>query len=677
MIQGKLVTFLCGVTITAVLCLQACQTKPTMPPSYASFDEYPVYEGNDLGLTYTGEEDYQFKLWAPTASAVRLQFYAAGEGGEPLQTVALKYADEGVWEGRVKEDLQGQYYAFQVELDGKWSDEVPDPYVRAVGVNGMRGHIIDWAATNPEGWGSDERPALNNFNEIIIYELHMRDLTIHPSAGSSHPGKYLGIVEEGTTSPEGWATGLDHLKEMGITHVHLIPVYDHRSIDETRLDEPQYNWGYDPQNYNVPEGSYSSDPYDGAVRIKEFKQMVKIFHDNGIRVILDVVYNHTGLTENSVFNTLVPDYYYRQNDEGGFSDASACGNETASERPMMRKFMRESMQYWVEEYHLDGFRVDLMGIHDIETMNEVSRTLHEIDPTIFIYGEGWKAGDSPLPDSQLALKANTAQLEQVAAFSDDLRDGIKGSVFVHDERGFVSGQERLEESIKFGIAASVEHPQVDYAAVNYSDAPWSPSPAQTMTYVSCHDNHTLWDRLVISTPNATEEERIRMHQLAGTIILTSQGVTFLHAGVEMLRTKFNVENSYNSPDSINQIIWSRKAEYGEVVDFYKNLIAMRKAHPAFRMTTAEAIRDNLEFTETDEPLLIRYSLDGAAVGDEWSEIIVMLNGASQEREYEVPEGTWHVIMEDHQFYEEGQYVLSHGTRYLPPISATILVRAND
>ncbi len=326
---------------------------------------------------------------------------------------------------------------------------------------------------------------------------------------------------------------------------------------------------------------------------------------------------------------------------------------------------------------MDGFRVDLMGIHDITTMNEIANALHEIDPSIFIYGEGWKAGDSPLADSLLALKANTTDLEGVAAFSDDLRDGLKGSVFVHEERGFVSGQEGLEESIKFGIAASVEHPQVDYAAVNYSDAPWSPSPAQTMTYVSCHDNHTLWDRLVISTPDASEAERIRMHQLAGTIILTSQGVTFLHAGMELLRTKQNVENSYNSPDSINQIIWSRKAEYREVVDYYSNLIALRKAHPAFRMTSAEAIRENLAFLDTGKPLVLAYTLNGDAVDDEWSEIIVLLNGAREAQSVAVPEGDWSVILHDGQFFQAGEQGFQGGTYAVPPISAVILGKSNN
>ncbi|MEM9260738.1 MAG: type I pullulanase, partial [Bacteroidota bacterium] len=427
---------------TAVLFIfQTCQSQAV--PEYDSYDDYPVYAGTDLGLNYTRSAS-TFKVWAPAAEALQLKLYAEGIGGEPLQTLDLERMEQGVWSLTVQEDLLDQYYAFQAQYNGEWKAEVTDPYVKAVGVNGLRGQVIEMFRTDPKQWHNDVRPALNNFNEIIIYELHIRDMTSHPSSGSGYPGEYFGLIESGTRSPGGETTGIDHLQELGITHVHLLPAFDHRSIDETRLKDPQYNWGYDPLNYNVPEGSYSSDPYNGYMRISEFKQMVKNYHDAGIRVILDVVYNHTGQTEESIFNQLVPGYYYRQNTEGKWSNASACGNETASERAMFRKYMVESMVYWAQEYHLDGFRVDLMGIHDIETMNLVAEELHKIDPTIFVYGEGWKAGDSPLPDEQLALKANTPQLTGVAAFSDDIRDAIKGHVFTHDAAGFISGAEGLE-----------------------------------------------------------------------------------------------------------------------------------------------------------------------------------------------------------------------------------------
>lgn len=648
----------------------SCQNDSAVS-SYASYDEYPIYEGNDLGLTYYPSQS-TFKVWAPTAEALQIHFYEAGEGGEPLRTLALERAEQGVWQLSLEEDLAGQYYSFQAKHQGEWKAEVTDPYVKAVGVNGLRGQVIDMHRTNPKGWADDERPPLNNFNEIIIYEMHVRDMTVHPSSGSGYPGEYFGLIESGTRSPQGEATGIDHFKELGITHVHLIPVFDHRSIDESNTKEAQYNWGYDPLNYNVPEGSYSSDPYDGLMRISEFKRMVKTFHENGIRVILDVVYNHTGQTEESVFNQLVPGYYYRQRTDGSFSDASACGNETASERVMFRKYMIESMRYWVEEYHMDGFRVDLMGIHDIETMNAVAEELHRIDPTIFIYGEGWKAGDSPLPDEQLALKANTSQLRGIAAFSDDVRDGIKGHVFTADAKGFISGNEEVKESIKFGIVAATQHPQVDYTDINYSDTAWAPGPDQCMTYVSCHDNHTLWDRLTLSRPDASEEERILMHKLAGTMVLTSQGVSFLHAGVDLLRTKNGVENSFESPDAINQIDWNRKTQYKNVFDYYRQLIQLRKAHPAFRMTSTADIQNNLAFVDTDNELLVAYTLNGEAVGDSWKRIFVAFNGADENQPVSVPDGNWTTIIDAGEINLEGIGTSTGGTLTVGRNSALLL-----
>ena len=413
-------------TILSICLLMACQETP--PPVYQSFDEYPVYKRTDLGLTYTSKKS-TFKLYAPPAAKVVLRFYEKGEGGQATEEVKMKRTENGVWEATINKNLEGQYYTFQTLINEKWGEEVPDPYVKTVGVNGKRGQVIDFAKTNPTDWAQDKKPALKNPTDVILYELHVRDLSMHENSGIQNKGKFLGLTEKGTKNPDGVATGIDHIKELGVTHVHLLPSYDYMSIDESKLEENNFNWGYDPQNYNVPEGSYSTNPYDGAVRVKEFKEMVKTLHDNGLRVVLDVVYNHTGVTEGSNFNQLLPGYYYRQNTDGSFSNASACGNETASDRPMMRKFIIESVKYWVNEYHLDGFRFDLMGIHDIETMNQISAALHEIDPSIFIYGEGWTGGDSPLPEADRALKKYTHRIKGVAAFSDDIRDGLKGSVF--------------------------------------------------------------------------------------------------------------------------------------------------------------------------------------------------------------------------------------------------------
>lgn len=647
--------------------INSCETTPT----YQSLEEYPVYAGTDLGMQYSADQT-DFRLWSPAATAVRLNLYQQGAGDNLIASYPMKRAEGGTWTFSIKENQKNKYYTFQVEQDGQWRQEKPDPYAKAVGVNGHRAMIVDLTDTDPNGWQQDKRPPLASYNDIILYELLVRDMSIHKSSGITHKGKFIGLTQTGTTNPAGLSTGLDHIKALGVTHVHLLPSFDHRSIDETRLDEPQYNWGYDPLNYNVPEGSLATDPYDGNVRIREFKQMVKTLHENGLRVILDVVYNHTGQTDDSNFNQLVPDYYYRQTADGGFSDASACGNETASERAMMRKYIIESVKYWVEEYHLDGFRFDLMGIHDIETMNAVSAALRDIDPSIFIYGEGWTAGSSPLPMEQQALKANTPDLVEVAAFSDDIRDGLKGSVFEHEDRGFVSQKPGMKESIKFGIVASTQHPQIDYQAVNYSQAPWAPKPSQTINYASCHDNHTLFDKLRISMPDASADELIRMHKLAQTIVLTSQGIPFLHAGTEMLRTKDGVENSFESPDEINQIDWNRKTQYKSLFDYYQGLIALRKNHTAFRMPTAAMIQNHLEFIDAADDNLIAYRIKDNANGDNWSDILVILNGNALNKTISIPVGNWTLAVDGSQVNESGIRKINATTLTIPGTTAFIL-----
>jgi pullulanase len=667
------ISYLSSGLIIATLALGAC-ARHADKVMHTSYEDYPVYTGDDLGLRYTLHRS-TFKLWSPPAEAARLRLYNEGLGGDALAEQAMRRSEQGVWTAIFDEDLLGKYYTFQVRIGGVWLAEAPDPYAAAVGVNGRRGMVVDLEATNPEDWTEYRRPPLAAPNDIVIYELHLRDVSMHPNSGIRHQGKYLGLAERGTKGPRGVATGLDHLVEMGVTHVHLLPVFDFRSIDETRLEDNAFNWGYDPQNYNAPEGSYATDPYDGAVRIREFKQMVMALHRAGIRVIMDVVYNHTGDTEASNFNQLVPGYYYRHRPDGSFSDASACGNETASERPMMRKFIVESVLFWAREYHIDGFRFDLMGIHDIETMNQVSAALHAYDPSIFVYGEGWTAGDSPLPEEQRALKKHTYRLERVAAFSDDIRDAIKGHVFTPDDPGFASGKPGLEESIKFGVVAAAAHPQIDYEAVNYSNAPWAGQPAQCITYVSCHDNHTLWDRLSLSRPEASEVERIAMHKLAGAIVLTSQGVAFLHAGVEMLRSKNGEENSYRSPDAINRLDWSRKARHADVVDYYRGLIQLRKNHPAFRMPSAEMIRARLRFLEDIEgPNLVAYLIDGHANGDAWGEILIVFNGRLEPAELAIPAGQWTIAVNDKRVSEKGLGQARGGRLKMPPSSAMVLYR---
>ena len=638
------------------------------------YSKYPVYQGKDLGVTYTRVQS-TFRVWSPTATQVKLFLYKTTI--HPLQEHWMKKDIDGTWLIILKEDLNGFEYTFNAMVENKWMREAVDPYARAVNVNGKRGMIVDLKETSPAGWEKDKSPAFDPLSaksgvggeapDAIIYELHIRDASISSTSGIRHKGKFLGLTETGTKNPTGLSTGLDHIKELGITHVHLLPCFDFNSVDETKPDAT-YNWGYDPLNYNVPEGSYATDPYDGVTRIKEFKQLVKTFHENGLRVVMDVVYNHTALTETSNFNQLVPGYYYRQTADGKFSNATACGNETASERPMFRKFMLESMSYWVKEYHVDGFRVDLMGVHDIATMNLISKELHKIKPDIIIYGEGWTAGSSPLPDSLRAIKKYVSKLDRIAVFSDDLRDGIKGSVFEKEDKGFVSAKLGMEESIKFGIVASCNHPQVDYRNVNYSKAPYAVAPYQTISYCECHDNHVLWDKLALSAKDASEEERIQMYKLALSIVLTSQGISFLHAGTEFLRSKKGVENSYDSPDSINAIDWSLKTKNKEIFEYVKALINLRKEHPAFRMTSAKQISSGIRFLNTKQEGVIAYSLNGLLTKDRWKKILIFFNGASATPLITFPKGPWK------SFFINPDLLLSGntGSIRLAPFSCTIL-----
>ena len=639
------------------------------------FSRYPVYKGDDLGLQYS-KAGSLFKIWSPVAEKAELIFYKHGAGGDAVQTINMTKSEAGTWTAEVKGDQQGRFYVFRVSVNGKWSQEVPDPYAKLVGVNGRRAVVADLASTNPAGWDKDRSPGfgskdpvtrkvINHKTDAIIYELHVRDASIHKSSGIQTKGKFLGLTETGTKNPAGQATGIDHLKELGVTHIHLLPSYDFTTVDESRLDSPQYNWGYDPLNYNTPEGSYSTNPADGVTRIREFKELIKTMHANGLRVVMDVVYNHTMFTETSWFNQLVPGYYYRQKADGSFSDATACGNETASERPMMRKFILESVKYWVNEFHVDGFRFDLMGVHDIETMNLISRELHALKPDILLYGEGWTAGGSPLPDTLRALKKNAHLLDRIAVFSDDIRDGIKGSVFVHDEKGFASGKTGLEETMKFGVTAALKHPQVDYTKINYSKAPYATEPHQVVSYCECHDNHVLWDKLAISAPEASIVQRREMHKLALTIVLTSQGISFLHAGTEFLRSKNGVENSFQSGDSINAINWNLKTENKAVFEYVQALIKMRKAHPAFKMTSAADISRNIFFQEKLPPQVVAYTINGAGVKDKWKKIFVVLNGSIKSSDIKLPAGTWKVFVAD------------NSVKVIKPVSGNLTIKPSS
>lgn len=612
-----------------------------------------------------------FKLIAPDdAKKVVVRLYNAGMNGKPAKTVKMLCQGNDTWTATVDGDLNGKFYTFDAG-----HGETPGVFATAVGVNGRRGAIIDMAATNPEGWENDVRPVIKSPADLVIYEMHHRDFSIARNINlnldevtvkrqsTKYPGKFLALTED-------WA--VDYLKDLGVNAVHILPSFDYASVDELHLEQPQYNWGYDPVNYNVPEGSYSTNPYDPAVRIREFKQMVQALHKAGIRVILDVVYNHTFNIANSNFQLTYPDYYFRKTSDGKYSDGSGCGNETASERPLMRRFMIESVKYWINEYHIDGFRFDLMGVHDIETMNEIRSAVNAIDPTIFIYGEGWSAGTCAYPVEKLGMKANISKMPGIAAFSDDIRDALRGP-FNDDTKGaFLAGLGGEEESLKAGIAGMTAHPQVDYSKVNYSKEPWATEPTQMISYVSCHDDMCLVDRLTESNPGINTDELIRLDLLAQTAVFTSQGVPFMLCGEEMLRNKHRVHNSYKSPDEINQLNWNNLQLYPQVFAYYKNLIALRNNHPAFRLGTADLVRKHLEFLPVDGECLVAWRLKDYAGRDDWRNIIVILNSNREAKTVAIPQGNYTIVCADGVIDEKGMGNVSGASVSVSPQSAMIL-----
>lgn len=649
----------------------------------STFDEqfvlYPTYSGDDLELTVNGSGTH-FRLWSPKATAARVNLYENGRTGKPYQVLNMTSDPEtGTWTASVPgQQLYGKFYTFQIQQGGRWLDETPGVWAKAVGVNGARAAIIDFAKTNPAGWDADRGPKVDNFSDVIIYEMHHRDMSEHPSSGIANKGKFLALTEHGTLSPEGLATGIDHLKELGITHVHILPSYDYNSVDESNLPANQYNWGYDPLNYNAPEGSYSTNPSDPTARIREMKEMVKALHDAGIGVIMDVVYNHTADNDGSNFELTAPGYYHRHWDDGRYSDASGCGNETASERQQMADYIVNSVKYWADEYHIDGFRFDLMAIHDTETMNRVAAELKKINPSIFVYGEGWTAGDSPLVKERRALKENVSKMKDIAVFSDDIRDAIKGHYTDAADRGFATGKPGLEETVKIGIVAATKHPQVNYKLGNNSKFPYAESPEMIVNYISCHDDLCLTDKLRKSMAGEPEENMLSAAKLGQTIVFTSQGTPFMFAGEEIFRDKKGVHNSYKSPDSINAIDWSNKARYKDLFDYYAGLTRLRKAHPAFRMTTAKDIAKHLKFDKIDskkQPNLISYSLLDHANGDAWKEIKVVFNGASKAQTVNIPKGNWLIVAQDGRIDPEGKLGTTAGGRMeIPPYSALILAQ---
>jgi len=615
--------------------------------SSPEFESQYTYLGTDLGAVWTREQT-QFRVWAPTASAVSLNLYDAGQGGTG-RNVPMVSAENGTWVLAVPGNLNGLYYTYTAIVDGV-AREACDPYARTCGVNGKRAMVLDLSATNPTGWDADRDPNIGKApTDAILYELHIRDLSMDEGSGIQSKGKFLGLTETGTVNPAGRSTGLDHLKALGITHLHLLPCYDYGSVDEAS-DAPQFNWGYDPVNYNVPEGSYATDPYHGEIRVREMKQMVRTLHQNGISVVLDVVYNHVFDRDSFCFHLLVPGYFSR-----GDSNGSFCGNDTASERSMVRKYIVDSVCFWADEYHIDGFRFDLVGLLDVDTVNAIVAAVHEHHPNVIFYGEGWELPTVPTKNVQLATQPNSHLTPKFAYFSDTLRDLLRGSVWEDRDLGFVSGRTGLK-------------PLLDKCMLGLPD--WCQSPIQSVNYASCHDNMTLFDRIAVSTPGESYENQVRMNNLAVAIYMTCQGIPFIHAGEELLRTKNFDHNSYKSPDSVNSIKWNdlQKPQVQRTLGYYKGLIRLRKAFSVLRLQNAESVRQAVQSVPDLPEHTAAYHVKGQ------QELFIIFNASPAAQDFALPEGRWDILV---QASTSGTEVLATARKTVTaePISAVILARS--
>lgn len=625
----------------------------------AEFLDWPVPSSPLAEVEYS-QQATRFSVWSPKAEQVKVNLYRRGEGGVPFESYPMHLQVDGTWTVAVSGNLNGVFYTFQVQTAGKWKSETPGIFAKAVGVNGKRAQVLDLKETNPEGWERDARPVLRSFSDVVLYEMHYRDFSMDKESGISHKGKFLALAEQGTKNAEGLATGLEHLKELGVNHVCLLPSYDYGSVDEARLQMPQYNWGYDPVNYNVPEGSYSTNPEEPAVRIKEFKQMVMALHQAGIRVVMDVVYNHVLDAGTSAFELTAPGYFFRKHADGTYANGSGCGNETASERPMMRKFILESVLYWIKEYHVDGFRFDLMGIHDVETMNAIRKAVDQLDPSIFLYGEGWAANKPAFPLELLAMKGRMVQMPGIAAFGDEMRDALRGAWNNNKKGAFLTGVSGHEKNVKFGLMGAIQD--------------WAAAPTQMISYVSCHDDMCIADRIKATTQRASKEERIRLQKLALTAVLVSQGVPLIWCGDELLRDKKGVHNSYNSPDSVNAIAWKLKTEHIDLFHYIRELISLRKHHVAFHMGKAELVKKHMEFLPVKTKNVVAFLLHGQAVGDTWNEIIVVLNSCKQTVKVRVSQGTYTIAIKGGELKESGLGVFKGHLLAIPPQSAMMIYR---
>ena len=646
---------------------------------YAHALDAQAYSGNDLGATYS-KGMTTFKVWAPTARRVAVKLYATGssdeEGASDISTTTMTKGDKGVWTAKISGDHKDQYYTYLITNNGV-TTETQDVYSKAVGVNGNRSMIVDLSSTNPEGWNQDKHVLYDDPTDAVVWEIHMRDFSVNKVSGVSdeHKGKFLAFTEKGTTldGKGEIPTCVEYLKKLGVTHVQLLPVYDYATVDESNVGSDEYNWGYDPKNYNVPEGSYSTNPFDGNVRIREFKQMVKALHDAGIGVIMDVVYNHTFTAKGSCFENTVPGYYFRLKDDGSLSDGSGCGNETASDHLMYRKYMIDSILYWTNEYHIDGFRFDLMGVHDVETMNQIRKALDtkvEGGEKIIMYGEPWTGG-STSTSAKTAIKENIKSLDpRIGAFNDTFRDAVKGHVFNAQETGFVQSG-KGSGSLKESIAAN-------------SLGGWISQPSQSVTYISAHDNYTLYDKLVMSTKNdgsfdTRDENLVNMNKLAAAITLTSQGIVFMQAGEDFARTKFGDENSYISPDSINMLDWNNLVKYADLSSYYQGLIEIRKNYKPFCDPTTKSA-EKIAFSDTEEGV-VAYTLENSLTKDkQWAYAAVLFNASGSAREVTLKQSSstplpqkWEIIADKTQAGLKGLGEIEGSTVTVDANSALILV----
>ncbi|QZT35763.1 type I pullulanase [Halosquirtibacter xylanolyticus] len=624
-----------------------------------------------LGISYR-EKVTTISIWAPSAENVIWRIYDKGTAGRLVIETKLNRDNDGFWEASIQKDLHGFYYTIQVKNHGKWLDEIPDIYAYSTGVNGHRGVIFDPLKTNPPEWEKDTFISLESYTDAVIYEMNIRDFTKHPDSGVEHQGLFLGLTEEATHNSYGESTALSHLEDLGISHAHLLPVSDYCKLDE-RTPNEGYNWGYDPLNFNTLEGSYATTPYDGLKRVTEFKQLVSTLHKKDIGVVLDVVYNHTGLIEGNYFDQTEPGYFFRHKEDGSLSNASGCGNEFASEKHMARKYLIDSLKYWCEEYHIDGFRFDLMGIYDLETMNIIATTLREINPSILLYGEGWTADTSVLEESKRAVKKNTTLLNQIACFSDDFRDTVKGSQFSDTSIGFISGMRGQEEDLKKAIVGGLSHPQIDPEYLKDKGYLWANNPTQVVNYFSCHDDYTIYDKLKITLPLEEDNMIINRIKLAMAINMLSQGIPFFHSGVELLRTKKGVRNSYNSPDFINQIVWSRKKGHvASLSKYVEHLIQLRKEVNSFRLQREDEIIQRLHFVEDYKQGVVSFILNHKELIPGFgNKILVAFNNNNEIIEQEVPHASWARF--DLLKYEVAPHVIPSNKISLSPVSANIFI----